>query len=436
MVQLRQLNATWAEARRAGSSRRGRERRDVAAAARHDGGSRARRRAHRARARAARAARHAVAVANWSRRLGDLRAVLVAVAASVAGGAAWKLFHVDARVRAGSSSAGSAIGCFCCCCDDAPDGDTPDRAAALPLRTRLAIFVRMLADSGRRGTTRRCSATALASASSRRCARCPAACRRAAFTTALARESALLQRASVSRVGRRRRAGARGARRRAAGAHRAFSHGARGPLGSVGDRLVWAGWLPFCSLALLASSGSAPAPVLVVTLFLVLYNAGHLALRIWGLAHGLDARAARRRVARQLRCCVAAPQIVARAAMALGGLALPLASRAFSAAPTCESPRSRAIAARPHALVFLLLAVAALLGVLLVELHGRIEGWRVALLIVLAASRSSLGGLADARTNRPDREQERPARAARGRDREARGEVPERDHDRAATIST
>src|SRR5207237_102193 len=28
-----------------------------------------------------------------------------------------------------------------------------------------------------------------------------------------------------------------------------------GPLGSVGDRLVWAGWLPFCSLAALAIFG-------------------------------------------------------------------------------------------------------------------------------------------------------------------------------------
>jgi len=28
-----------------------------------------------------------------------------------------------------------------------------------------------------------------------------------------------------------------------------------GPLGSVGDRLVWAGWLPFCSLVALVAFG-------------------------------------------------------------------------------------------------------------------------------------------------------------------------------------
>ena len=58
-----------------------------------------------------------------------------------------------------------------------------------------------------------------------------------------------------------------------------------GPLGSVGDRLVWAGWLPFT--AGLAVAGVAlglgwPA----VLGFLVVYNAGHVALRSWALRQG------------------------------------------------------------------------------------------------------------------------------------------------------
>ena len=52
-----------------------------------------------------------------------------------------------------------------------------------------------------------------------------------------------------------------------------------GPLGSVGDRLVWASWLPFCSLVALAVYGTGGSPLAVVGTFLLLYNAGHLALR-------------------------------------------------------------------------------------------------------------------------------------------------------------
>src|SRR5207249_11887298 len=59
-----------------------------------------------------------------------------------------------------------------------------------------------------------------------------------------------------------------------------------GPLGSVGDRLIWAGWLPFCSLLALAVFGRGGSPVAVLTTFLVSYNLGHFALRLWGLRTG------------------------------------------------------------------------------------------------------------------------------------------------------
>ena len=97
-----------------------------------------------------------------------------------------------------------------------------------------------------------------------------------------------------------------------------------GPLGSVGDRLVWAGWLPFCSLVALASFGLGGGPLAVVGLFLALYNAGHLALRAWGLTvgwrHGL-------RVATALAHPVLrrGPEHIVRTASLVAGVALPLA---------------------------------------------------------------------------------------------------------------
>lgn len=58
-----------------------------------------------------------------------------------------------------------------------------------------------------------------------------------------------------------------------------------GPLGSLGDRLIWAGWLPACAavgLLLVACR----AGVWAVVAFLVLYNVLHVWLRVWGLRMG------------------------------------------------------------------------------------------------------------------------------------------------------
>jgi mannose PTS system EIID component len=66
-----------------------------------------------------------------------------------------------------------------------------------------------------------------------------------------------------------------------------FKAALRGSLGTLGDQLVWAGWRPICVLAALTLLlAGAPWYVAVVT-FLVLYNAGHLALMTWGLSVGL-----------------------------------------------------------------------------------------------------------------------------------------------------
>ena len=58
-----------------------------------------------------------------------------------------------------------------------------------------------------------------------------------------------------------------------------------GPLGSLGDRLVWAGWLPFLSgLTLVAIA--LGAGWVAVAAFLIVYNVGHVALRWWALRAG------------------------------------------------------------------------------------------------------------------------------------------------------
>ena len=143
-----------------------------------------------------------------------------------------------------------------------------------------------------------------------------------------------------------------------------------GPLGSVGDRLVWASWLPACSLLALMIFGLGATPLGVVAGFLLIYNIGHLGLREWGLRagwrHGL-------RVATALGHPVLqhGPRYIGRTAAVLGGLALPMAvHRAIGGGP-------------PLAPIPIAVAVATpLLAVLLVRLHGRAEGWRVVLLLL------------------------------------------------------
>ena len=79
---------------------------------------------------------------------------------------------------------------------------------------------------------------------------------------------------------------------------RRFKAAIRGPLGGIGDRLVWAGAVPAAALAgLVVAVGGAPA-WLPALLFLGVYNAGHLTLRIWAYRVGLQEGA---RVAGRLR---------------------------------------------------------------------------------------------------------------------------------------
>jgi len=137
-----------------------------------------------------------------------------------------------------------------------------------------------------------------------------------------------------------------------------------GPLGSVGDRLVWASWLPFCSLVAIGVYGAGGSPLAVVGTFLLLYNAGHFLLRAWGLRIGLSrglnvASALGNPVLRQ------GPLYIACAAALAGGIALPLALQR--------------ITGPGRALIGAIIAAALIGVVLLAVLRERAQGWRIAL---------------------------------------------------------
>jgi mannose PTS system EIID component len=236
----------------------------------------------------------------------------------------------------------------------------------LPLRTRLAIFFRLLAIQGSwnyeillGNGIGFCVEPALR--------RLPGGVHTPEFKAALARESqyfnahpyfASLAVGALARAELDREPGER---------IELFRTALCGPLGSVGDRLVWAGWLPFCSLLALAAFGLGAGPFMVLVLFLVTYNIGHFGLRIWGLStgwnHGL-------RVASALGNPVLrrGPQQIARVAALAAGVALPLAL-------------SRVIGPGRTLIGGVLLAV--VIGeMLIVKLSGRIEGWRLALFVL------------------------------------------------------
>lgn len=156
---------------------------------------------------------------------------------------------------------------------------------------------------------------------------------------------------------------------------RRFRTAAGGPLGSVGDRLVWAGWLPFCSLLALCAFGLGAGPATVLLVFLATYNAGHIWLRAWALdagwANGL-------RVATVLGHPVfrRGPVLIAQATAAIAGVAIPLAV-------------ARVVGDRPAQLAAAL-AVAAAWTVGTAFVAKRADGWRAALIGVAAFAAWSL----------------------------------------------
>ena len=239
-------------------------------------------------------------------------------------------------------------------------------AASLPLKTRIAMFVRLLAIQGAWNYESLlgngmgfCLEPALRLL--------PEGIHSTRFKSALARESHYFNAhpylASVA-VGALARAELDGEPPERI---ERFRTALCGPLGSVGDRLVWAGWLPFCSLASLAIFGLGGNTAVVLAFFLLVYNAGHFGLRLWGLRtgwrHGLHvATALANPVLRK------GPQQIGRLAAVATGIAIPLAL-------------GRVIGPGRSFLGAVLVAVA-IGSFVIVRLKGRIEGWRLSLVVL------------------------------------------------------
>jgi PTS system mannose-specific IID component len=137
-----------------------------------------------------------------------------------------------------------------------------------------------------------------------------------------------------------------------------------GPLGSIGDRLIWAGWLPLLSGLALAAIGLGAGWTAVVG-FLVIYNIGHVALRWWALRegwkHGVRVASALHHPLLQRGTALAGPAMACAV-----GVALPLTAQ-YLAAPFGVWPRA-------------ILAVAAVVGFAAIRwLPGRVTGLRLGL---------------------------------------------------------
>jgi mannose/fructose/N-acetylgalactosamine-specific phosphotransferase system component IID len=66
-----------------------------------------------------------------------------------------------------------------------------------------------------------------------------------------------------------------------------FKTALRGSLGTLGDRIVWAGWRPACVLLALFVLLATESAMAAIVVFLLVYNAAHFSLRWWGLQVGL-----------------------------------------------------------------------------------------------------------------------------------------------------
>lgn len=102
-----------------------------------------------------------------------------------------------------------------------------------------------------------------------------------------------------------------------------------GPLGSLGDRLVWAGWLPLLSgLSLVAVALGAGWSA--VAAFLIVYNIGHVGLRWWALHAGWT-HGTRVSVALHHPMLQKAGALMGPAMAFVIGVALPLSARSLAA---------------------------------------------------------------------------------------------------------
>lgn len=67
---------------------------------------------------------------------------------------------------------------------------------------------------------------------------------------------------------------------------RRLKTGLMSPLGTLGDALVWARWRPLCAFLAIGGFAAGLPWWAALALFLGLYNAAHLPLRVWGVGLG------------------------------------------------------------------------------------------------------------------------------------------------------
>jgi mannose/fructose/N-acetylgalactosamine-specific phosphotransferase system component IID len=116
-----------------------------------------------------------------------------------------------------------------------------------------------------------------------------------------------------------------------------FKQAVRGSLGTLGDRLIWAGWRPVCLLFGMALLLAGTPWWFGVGAFLIIYNAGHLLLRGWSFHLGLTGG---KQVGERLRRSPVgqAQQVLSVVGAFLLGLVLPLAATGRIAQTTLGWP--------------------------------------------------------------------------------------------------
>ena len=241
-------------------------------------------------------------------------------------------------------------------------------APTLPVMTRVAMFFRLLAVQGA-WNYETLLGNGIGFSVEPALRRLPGGKDGEAYRAALARESQYFNAhpylASVA-VGALARAELEGA---APERIERFRTALCGPLGALGDRLVWATFLPLCSFAALVVFGSGGSPLATVLTFLILYNVGHLGLRIWGLEAGWRRGL---NVAQSL-----GHPLLQRSQPWLGKMAAALAGFAFPVA------LQRVIGPGQILLGGTLIGVLAG-AILLASLHGRAEGWKLSIGVLTA----------------------------------------------------
>lgn len=120
-----------------------------------------------------------------------------------------------------------------------------------------------------------------------------------------------------------------------------------GPLGAAGDRLVWAGWRPLCLMGAVSAATLGLGVGASILLFLLLYNAGHVAVRAWAFRAGWrEGPVAVRRLSSP-RAAAAGRGLAAGAALLAGFAGVVVAETAFgagSAAPATVGAAGAAVA--------------------------------------------------------------------------------------------